>query len=98
MTSPVGSGQPGDRPRNVGSRGLSTETRPAFQTTEFIAYIVILIAIVITAFAVGGDARGYGDPFGAEQAIRYITILTVGYMVSRGLAKAGSWDRSDGIR
>ncbi|MFF3436917.1 hypothetical protein [Streptosporangium sp. NPDC002721] len=98
MTSPVGSGQPGDRPRNVGSHGVGTETKPAFQTTELIAYIVILVAIVITAFVVGGDSRGYGDPFGAEQAIKYITILTVGYMIARGLAKAGSRDRGDGIR
>jgi hypothetical protein len=28
--------------------------------------------------------------FGARQAWLYVTILTVGYMVSRGLAKAGS--------
>ncbi|WP_329093225.1 MULTISPECIES: hypothetical protein [unclassified Streptosporangium] len=98
MTSPVGSGQPGDRPRNVSSSRLTTETKPAFQTTEFIAYIVILIAIVITAFAVGGDPRGYGDPFGAEQALRYITFLTIGYMLSRGLAKAGSWDRGEDVR
>ncbi|MEU8382261.1 hypothetical protein [Streptosporangium sp. NPDC048865] len=96
MTSPIGSGQPGDRSRGVGSHGA--ETKPAFQTTEFIAYIVILIAIVITAFAVGGDPRGYGDPFGAEQAIKYITLLTVGYMIARGLAKAGSRDRGDGLR
>ncbi|MEU4403213.1 hypothetical protein AB0F88_01745 [Streptosporangium sp. NPDC023963] len=97
MTSPVG-GQPGDRPRSAGSRGLSGETKPAFQTTEFIAYVVILVAIVITAFAVGGDSRGYGDPFGAEHAIKYITLLTVGYMIARGLAKAGSRDRGDGVR
>ncbi|MGJ6966462.1 hypothetical protein ACSDR0_31580 [Streptosporangium sp. G11] len=97
MASSVGPGQPGDRPRNVSRRG-TTETRPAFQTTEFIAYVVILIAIVITAFAVGGDSRGYGDPFGAEHAIKYITFLTVGYMIARGLAKAGSWDRGDDVR
>ena len=32
------------------------------------------------------DAGG----FGARQAWLYVTVLTVGYMVSRGLAKAGS--------
>ena len=30
--------------------------------------------------------------FGAKQAWLYVTILTVGYMVSRGLAKSGSRD------
>ena len=37
------------------------------------------------------DAGG----FGARQAWLYVTILTVGYMVSRGLAKAGSRDPYD---
>jgi hypothetical protein len=38
---------------------------------------------------VDGDANS-ADPFNAEQALRYITFLTIGYMISRGLAKAGS--------
>lgn len=33
--------------------------------------------------------------FGAERAWLYITILTVGYMISRGLAKAGSHEPYD---
>ena len=28
--------------------------------------------------------------FGAQEAWRYITYLTIGYMIARGLAKAGS--------
>jgi hypothetical protein len=30
------------------------------------------------------------NSFGANPACRYVTYLTVGYMISRGLAKAGS--------
>ena len=30
------------------------------------------------------------NSFGANPAWRYVTYLTVGYMISRGLAKAGS--------
>ena len=37
------------------------------------------------------DAGG----FGARQAWLYVTLLTVGYMVSRGLAKSGSRDPYD---
>jgi YspA, cpYpsA-related SLOG family len=37
------------------------------------------------------DARGYG----ARQVWLYATILTVGYMISRGLAKSGSRDPYD---
>jgi hypothetical protein len=31
--------------------------------------------------------------FGAQEAWFYITLLTIGYMVSRGLAKAGSYEK-----
>jgi hypothetical protein len=30
------------------------------------------------------------NSFGTDPAWRYVTYLTVGYMISRGLAKAGS--------
>jgi hypothetical protein len=62
-------------------------------------YIAAVVAVIITALVVGDDVRGGGgDPFGAEQAIRYITFLTIGYMLARGLAKAGSWARHDDRR
>ncbi|WP_218825815.1 hypothetical protein [Streptosporangium subroseum] len=62
-------------------------------------YIAAVVAVVITALVVGDDTRGAaGDPFGADQAIRYIVFLSVGYMVARGLAKAGSWARRDDHR
>jgi hypothetical protein len=62
-------------------------------------YIAAVAAVVITAFMVNDDTRGPGgDPFGADQAIRYIVFLTIGYMVARGLAKAGSWGRHDDHR
>jgi hypothetical protein len=35
---------------------------------------------------------GDAGSFGAKQAWLHVTILTVGYMVSRGLAKSGSRD------
>lgn len=69
----------------------TTETRPALRTTELVLYVAAVVAVAITAFVVDGDGgNGDGDPFGAEQALRYITFLTIGYMVSRGLAKSGS--------
>jgi hypothetical protein len=77
----------GRRPRR-----LSTETKAAFKTTEFFAYVGVLVAILIAAAVIDeSDAGG----FGARQAWLYATILTVGYMVSRGLAKSGSRDPYD---
>jgi hypothetical protein len=68
---------------------MTTQTKASFKTTEFFAYLAAVAAIVITALAVSGD-QNTADPFNAEQALRYITFLTIGYMLSRGLAKAGS--------
>jgi hypothetical protein len=66
----------------------STETKAAFKTTEFMAYIAVLAGILIAGLVVdNGDGA-----FGAEKVWLFATILTVGYMVSRGLAKSGSRD------
>jgi len=68
-------------------RRLTTETKAAFKTTEFFAFLAVLAGILISA-AVVDEANAGG--LGAKQAWLYATILTVGYMISRGLAKSGS--------
>ncbi|MGQ1838637.1 hypothetical protein ACT4S2_09280 [Kocuria turfanensis] len=69
----------------------ATETKNATKTTEFIAYLGVLVAIVVTATLVGdGGAEDGADLFDARQAMEYITYLTIGYLVARGLAKSGS--------
>ena len=81
-------------PRNT-ARRLSTETKAAFKTTEFFAYVAVLVGILIAGAVVdSSDAGGYG----ARQVWLYATILTVGYMVSRGLAKSGSREPYDDDR
>ena len=75
-------------------RRLSTETKASTKTTELIVYVLAVLAVIITAYVVGDD-NGGTDPFGALDAIRYITYLTIGYMVARGLAKSGSRDSYD---
>ena len=73
-------------------RRLTTETKAAFKTTELIAFVVVLAGILIAAAVVDeADAGGMG----AKQAWLYVTILTVGYMISRGLAKSGSREPFD---
>ena len=67
----------------------STETKAATKTTEFFVYLGMLAALLIAA-AIVDEANSGG--YGARQAWLYATILTVGYMVSRGLAKSGSRD------
>jgi hypothetical protein len=78
------------------ARRLSTETKASTKSTELYAYVAAVVAVIITAIVIGdnGDAAG-GDSFGGSEAMRYITYLTIGYMIARGLAKSGSRDFYD---
>ncbi len=79
-------GRNGQTDRNP-VRRLTTETKSALKTTEMIAFVVAVFGVLIAAAIVDqSDAGGLG----AKQAWLYVTILTVGYMISRGLAKSGS--------
>jgi hypothetical protein len=74
---------------------LSSETKQAFKTTEFWAMCAIVAGILIASYVIGqGDGNGNAnvDAFPASRAWLYVAIVGVGYMVSRGLAKAGSRD------
>ncbi len=94
--SSLATGQTDTPRRDVTDHGrrLTTETKSAFKTTEFIAYVVVLAGILIAGLAINSSKSLNGvnhpDAFGAHQVWLYATILTVGYMISRGLSKAGS--------
>ena len=72
------------------SRRVSTETKAAVKTTELIAFVVVTIAMLIASQIVDG--------FDAQHAWLYASLLTIGYMISRGLAKSGSRDFYDDDR
>jgi uncharacterized MAPEG superfamily protein len=72
-------------------RRLTTETKQSFKTTEFYAFLAAVIGVLIAGNAIE-IAEGGTDYFTADKVWLYVTILTVGYMVSRGLAKSGSRD------
>jgi hypothetical protein len=68
---------------------LTTETKHAFKTTEFWAMVAIVGGILIASWIV--DEGGAGDDaFPAARAWLYVAIVASAYIVSRGLAKAGS--------
>jgi hypothetical protein len=68
---------------------LPAETKPAWKTTEFYAYLAAVIGVAIASQLID-TSDGHGDYFRADRAWFYIILLTIGYLVSRGLAKAGS--------
>ena len=76
------------------ARRLSTETKTAFKTTEFVAFLAVVAAILIAA-AVIKATPGHHDAFTATRAWLYVSIVTVGYMLSRGLAKSGTAQHYD---
>ena len=67
----------------------STETKASFKTTELMAYIAAVVGVLIASAAVG-TTHAHIDYFRADKAWFYIVLLTIAYMVSRGLAKSGS--------
>ena len=71
------------------ARRLVTETKASFKTTEFFAYLAGVVGLLIAGNTIEGQEGG-ADYFAADKVWLYITLLTVGYMISRGLAKAGS--------
>ena len=74
---------------NHPTQRLTTETKSAYKTTELIAYVAAVLGVLIaSAFVDVSD-------FGAQEAWFYVSLLTIGYMVSRGLAKSGSRDPYD---
>lgn len=77
-----------DHPLATGRR-VSTETKSSYKTTELIAFVVVTIGILVAA------AMTDVSDFGTQEAWFYVTLLTIGYMVSRGLAKSGSRDFYD---
>jgi hypothetical protein len=81
------------QPARVPAR-RSNETKVAFKTTEFIVYVVAVIGVLIASFLVS-TTDAHEDYFRADRAWLYVVILSVGYMVSRGLAKSGSRHRDD---
>jgi hypothetical protein len=73
------------------STRLSTETKHSSKTTEFYAYIVATFGVLLAGLLTkAGD--GHDDRLAAHDTWLIVGILTVGYMISRGLAKAGSRD------
>jgi hypothetical protein len=78
-------------------RRLATETKASFKTTEFFAYLAVVVGLLIAGNTIEGKDGG-ADYFAADKVWLYVTLLTIGYMVSRGLAKAGSREPYDDDR
>lgn len=75
-----------------GHGNVAQETKSSFKTTELIVYVASVLGVLIASLVV--DVNEDGQGFSAYQGWFLVTLLTIGYLVSRGLAKSGS--RNDG--
>jgi hypothetical protein len=85
------SGSPAVAPRDV-ERRLARETKPSFKTTELIVYVLSVLGVLIASWVV--DVNEDGQRFSAYNGWFLVTLLTIGYLISRGLAKSGSRDET----
>jgi hypothetical protein len=69
------------------TRRVSTETKASVKTSELIVFVAAVVGVLAAA--------QISDEFGAQDAWFYVALLTIGYMISRGLAKSGSRDFYD---
>ncbi len=68
--------------RRVEPRQTSTETRPSIRTSEFFVFVVTSLLMIIVAYT--------EEAFNVEHGMTLVAVLAVGYMLSRGIAKAGT--------
>jgi len=66
-----------------------TETKSFFRTSEFWFGMLVAVAVILAAYSSGDDSISREDRW------RFVTAIAVGFMVSRGLAKAGSREPTD---
>ena len=70
---------------SIESRRVSDETKLSFKTTEFWAMAGVIGAILV--------ASAVSDSLGDVRAWTLVAAVAIGYMISRGLAKAGSYEK-----
>jgi hypothetical protein len=70
------------------------ETKAFYKTTGFVVFLVATLGVLLASYLVT-TTDAHEDYFRADKAWLYVVVLSVGYMVSRGLAKSGSRAHDD---
>jgi hypothetical protein len=88
--NPIGwaQGLPADRPpRGFLDRRRFVETKWSFRTTELLTLILAVVGVLVAATQL--------DDLDGRYAWTLVTALAIGYMLSRGVAKAGKGTYAD---
>lgn len=84
MATRSNAGNEGDT-RELGDLRVTTGNQSAYITIDMILYVLAVVGVFVTSAIIDEDGAGPG--FSAAQAWFYVTLLTVGLFVSRGLAR-----------
>lgn len=76
----------GPRPQPRTSVGGNRETKPFFLTSEFLLAALTMLALLVAGYA-------SDDTLTTWRTWLLVTVVAAAYIVSRGIAKAGSADR-----
>lgn len=77
-------------PSRSSARHGVRETKPFYRTSEFLAYVVATALVLVVGYSGSDEMNTY-------RTWQLVTFLTMAYVISRGLSKAGSREgaRSD---
>jgi hypothetical protein len=73
---------------SIGRHVKTPETKEFFKTSEFGVWLVTVVAIVIAGAVI--DASSNGDVLRADLVWKLVTAVSAVYILSRGIAKAGT--------
>ncbi len=82
----------GDDSKGLGDLKVSTGAQSAYLTIEMILYVLAVVGIFVTSAIIEEDD---GTGFTASEAWFYVTLLTIGLFINRGLARFHSSRNND---
>lgn len=91
---PTGGQRANDSDGGLGDLKVSTGGQSAYITIEMILYVLAVVGIFVTSAIIDEDD---GTGFTASQAWFYVTLLTIGLFINRGLARFHSSRANDRV-
>ena len=85
-----GAGERAQKTGGTAARHVKTpETKEFFKTSEFVVWGLTVLAILIAGAVIGNDG-GADDNLKASLVWTLVAATSIGYIVSRGISKAGA--------
>ena len=83
-------GGAGQAMASIGRHVRTPETKEFFKTSEFLIWALTVAGVLLAGLLIGDHGQGTQDNFRAPTVWTLVTLLSVAYIISRGIAKAGT--------